>query len=71
MIHMLYTVCEKIVREQQGEFLWIKAYNLQENYFQSRENWTFSARTIFLHMYVSYHGVFLENSKAIFKGQDF
>ena len=40
---------EKIVREQQGKFLWIKAYTLQENYFQSRENWIFYSRTIFLH----------------------
>jgi hypothetical protein len=26
-------VCKKIVRDQQEKFIWIKAYNWQENYF--------------------------------------
>ena len=43
------TVCKKIVRDQQGKFLWIKTYNWQENYFQSRGNWSFWSRTILLH----------------------
>ena len=34
----LYTVCKKIVRDQQEKFFWIKTYNWQENYFQSRGN---------------------------------
>jgi hypothetical protein len=33
-----YTVCKKIVRDQQRKFLWIKTYNWQENYFQSKGN---------------------------------
>jgi hypothetical protein len=41
-----HTVCKKIVRDQQGKFLWIKTYNWQENYFQSRGNWSFWSRTI-------------------------
>ena len=45
----LISVCKKIVRVQQGKFLWIKTYNWQENYFQSRGNWSFWSRRIFLH----------------------
>ena len=31
------TVCKKIVRDQQGKFLWIKTSNWQENYFQPKK----------------------------------
>jgi hypothetical protein len=47
--NVFHTVCKKIVRDQQRKFLWIKTYNWQENYFQSRGNWNFWSRPIFLH----------------------
>ena len=43
------TVCKKIVQDQQGKFIWIKTYNWQEHYFQSREIGPCWSRTIFLH----------------------
>ena len=50
------TVCKKIVRDQQGTFLWIKTYNLQEHFFQSREIGPCWSRTIFLHTLFSFTG---------------